>query len=84
MSRGAHAPYPLKIGDHVLIGPRCSVQAAHVASHVHVGADVVLGPFCVVREHVRILDGAVVPANMVVPPGGVVGGCPARIVGVVG
>jgi dynactin-5 len=84
LSRGTHAPYPLKIGDNVLIGPRCTIQAAHVASHVHVGADVVLGPFCVVRENVRVLDGAVVPAGMVVPPGVVVGGCPARIVGEVG
>ena len=41
-------------------------------------------PFCIIRENVRILPDSVVPANMVVPPGVVVAGRPARIVGEVG
>ena len=57
------------------------MSAAQIHAHVHVGARCVLQAFCIIREHVRILDDSVVPAGMVVPPGVVVGGRPARIVG---
>jgi dynactin 5 len=60
------------------------VSAAQIHPHVHVGARCVLQAFCILREHVRVLDDSVVPAGMVVPPGVVVGGRPARIVGEVG
>jgi dynactin-5 len=79
-----YTPYPLKIGDHVLVGPNSVISAAQVHSHVIIGARCILQPFCVIRENVRILDDSVVPAGMVVPPGVVVAGRPARIVDDVG
>jgi dynactin-5 len=84
MSRGAWTPYPVKIGDQVFIGPYCVIQAALIHSHVHIGEKCILQPFCIVRENVKVLPGTVVPANMVIPPGSIVAGRPARIVGEVG
>ena len=84
ISRGVFTYYPMKIGDNVFVGAHCVVAAASVSSHVHVGDRAVLGAFCIVRENVKILPGAVVPPHMVIPPGCVVGGSPARIVGEVG
>ncbi|KAF2231722.1 trimeric LpxA-like protein [Viridothelium virens] len=81
LSRGIMHFYPVKIGDHVYIGPECHVSSISIASHVHIGPRCVLGPFSIVKENVRILDGAVVPQGMVIPPGVVVGGSPARVVG---
>lgn len=74
----------MKIGDNVFIGSDSVIQSAQIASHVHIGDHVVLQPFCIIRENVKILPFTVVPANMVVPPGVVVGGRPARIIGETG
>ncbi|KAF2669969.1 trimeric LpxA-like protein [Microthyrium microscopicum] len=82
--RGLLQPYPLKIGEQVLIGPGCVVESAQIHNHVHVGARCVLGAFSVLRENCRVLEGSCVPAGMVVPPGAVVAGRPARVVGEVG
>jgi dynactin 5 len=79
-----YTPYPVKIGDHVLVGPNSVISAAQIHSHVVIGARCVLQPFCIIRENVRILDDTVVPANMIVPPGVVVGGRPARVLDEVG
>ncbi|KAI9663825.1 MAG: hypothetical protein M1821_007315 [Bathelium mastoideum] len=79
LSRGQIHYYPMKIGDHVYIGPECSVSSVSIASHVHVEPRCVLGPFSIVKENVKILEGSVVPAGMVIPPGSVVGGSPARV-----
>lgn len=49
-----------------------------------IGSRCILQSFCIIRENVKILDDSVIPANMVVPPGVVVGGRPARILGEVG
>lgn len=73
--------YPLKLGDHVYIGPGTVVEAALIGSHVNIGAGCVLGEFVIVKDSVRILDDSVVPANMVIPSYSIVGGKPARIVG---
>lgn len=37
-----------------------------------------------IKENVKILPDTVIPANMIIPPGSVVGGRPARVVGEVG
>lgn len=76
--------YPLKIGDNVFIGPGTHVAAASIASNVHIGAGCVLSSFCTVRDHCKILPGSVVPPYMMIPPGSVVGGRPAKILGEVG
>lgn len=73
--------YPLRIADLVYIGPNSNIRAAEIRSHVHIGANVTVGNFCVIKENVKILDGAVLPAGSVWPSGSVVAGAPARVVG---
>jgi len=72
---------PLRMVDHVFVGPGSIVQAASIGSHVHIGARVAIGEFAIIKDYVRILDGTVVPANMVIPSFSIVAGQPARIIG---
>lgn len=72
---------PLRIGDHVFVGPASVVQAASIGSHVHIGAKVAIGEFAIVKDYVRILDGTVVPPHMVIPSFSIVAGQPARLIG---
>jgi len=72
---------PLRMGDHVFVGQGSVVQAASIGSHVHIGAKVVVGEFAIIKDYVRILDGTVVPANMVIPSFSIVAGQPARVIG---
>ncbi|PHH62956.1 hypothetical protein CDD81_6381 [Ophiocordyceps australis] len=81
LSKGVFGYMPLRIGDHVYIGHGSVVQAATVGSHVHIGRECVVGEFAIVKDYVRILDGAVVPPMMVIPSFSVVAGRPARVVG---
>jgi len=79
--KGTFSHYPLKIGDHVFVGPGSVVEAALIGNHVRIGEGCVVGKFAIIKDFVRVLDGAVVPANMVVPSFSVVAGRPARVVG---
>ncbi|GAO18474.1 uncharacterized protein UV8b_07285 [Ustilaginoidea virens] len=79
--KGAWAYTPLRLGDHVFVGSGSVVQAAAVGSHVRIGSGCAVGEFAIVKDYVRILDGAVVPPFMVIPSFSVVGGRPARVVG---
>lgn len=72
---------PLRMGDHVFVGQSSVVQAATIGNHVHIGQGVVVGEFAIIKDYVRILDGTVVPANMVIPSFSVVAGQPARLIG---
>ena len=72
---------PLRMGDHVFVGPASVVQAASIGSHVHIGAKVAVGEFAIIKDYVRILDGTVVPPNMVIPSFSIVAGQPARLIG---
>lgn len=81
MRHGQMAFYPMRIGDNVFIGTGTHVSSVAISNHVHVGANCVLGPFSLIKESSKILPNTVVPANMVIPPGSVVGGRPARIIG---
>ena len=74
----------MKIGEHVFFGGGCVVEAASIGDRCHFGEGVVVGKLCVIREHVKVLKGAVMPEGMVVPSFCVVGGRPARILGEVG
>lgn len=76
--------YPIRIGHNVFIGPDTHVSCLSISDHVYIGADCVLSPFSVIKENCKILSGTVVPPAMVVPPGCVVAGKPAQIVGEVG
>ena len=72
---------PLRMGDHVFVGQGSVVQAATIGNHVHIGQGVVVGEFAIIKDYVRILDGTVVPANMVIPSFSIVAGQPARLIG---
>lgn len=72
---------PLRLGDHVFVGQNSVVQAATVGNHVRIGRDCMVNEFAIVKDYVRILDGAVVPSFMVIPSFSVVAGRPARVVG---
>ena len=72
---------PLRMGDHVFVGERSVVQAATIGNHVHIGAGVVIGELAIIKDYVRILDGSVVPPNMVIPNFSIVAGRPARVIG---
>ncbi len=71
---------PLRIGDHVFIGPTSVIQAASIGSHVLIGTGVVVGEFAIIKDYVRILDDAIVPPHMVIPSFSVVAGRPARVI----
>ncbi|KAK8071256.1 hypothetical protein PG997_011459 [Apiospora hydei] len=79
--KGAFTYMPLRIGDHVFVGENSVVQAATIGSHVHIAANAVVGEFAIVKDYVRILEGTVVPANMVIPSFSVVAGQPGRVIG---
>ncbi|KAK4235201.1 trimeric LpxA-like protein [Achaetomium macrosporum] len=79
--KGTFTYMPLRMGDHVFVGPGSVIQAASVGSHVHIGTNVVVGEFAIIKDYVRILDGTVVPPNMVIPSLSIVAGQPARLIG---
>ncbi|KAG6037005.1 hypothetical protein E4U41_005357 [Claviceps citrina] len=79
--KGSYTYMPLRLGDHVFVGQNSVVQAASVGSHVRIGRDCMVNEFAIVKDYVRILDGAVVPSCMVIPSFSVVAGRPARVVG---
>lgn len=69
------------MGDHVFVGQNTVVQAASVGSHIYIGNDAVVGEFAIIKDYVRILDGSVVPPNMVIPSFSIVAGQPGRVIG---
>ncbi|KAG5928251.1 hypothetical protein E4U42_000971 [Claviceps africana] len=79
--KGSYTYMPLRLGDHVFVGQNSVVQAATVGNHVRIGRDCMVNEFAIVKDYVRILDGAVVPSFMVIPSFSVVAGRPARVVG---
>ena len=84
LHQGAVIYCPLKIGDHVFIGEDCVIEAASIGDHVHIGKGAVVGKMAIIKDGVKVLEGAVLPTGMVVASGSVVGGQPARVVGDVG
>ncbi|KAI9812910.1 MAG: hypothetical protein M1827_004428 [Pycnora praestabilis] len=84
LHHGVFSYYPLKIGDHVFVGEGAVLEAAVVGNYVSIGKGAVVGKFAILRDWVKVLEGAVVPGGMVVPTGSVVGGRPARVVEEVG
>jgi len=78
--KGTFSHYPLKIGDHVFVGQGSVVEAALIGNHVHIAPNCVVGKFAIIKDYVRILEGTVVPPNMVVPSFSVVAGRPGRVI----
>ncbi|KAI9664389.1 MAG: hypothetical protein M1831_002322 [Alyxoria varia] len=76
--------YHQKIGEHTYIGPYAHISAALVGNNCHIGAHAVIGNGCVLKDCVKVLEGAVMPDGMVASNGVVVGGNPARVLGDVG
>lgn len=76
--------YPLKIADHVFIGSGSIIEAALIGSHVNIGSNCVVGKFVIIKDFAKILDGTVVPPNMVIPSFSIVAGRPGRVVGEIG
>ncbi|CAN8105721.1 unnamed protein product [Discula destructiva] len=81
MYKGSFTYMPLRLGDHVFVGEGSVIQAATVGSHVHIGSNAVVDEFAIIKDYVRVLDGTVVPPNMVIPSFTIVAGQPARVVG---
>ncbi|KAG9255833.1 trimeric LpxA-like protein [Emericellopsis atlantica] len=79
--KGQFSHMPMRIGHHVFIGQDTVVQAATIGDHVRIGKNCVIGEFAIIKECVEVLDGAVVPPNMVIPNYSIVAGQPARVVG---
>lgn len=79
--KGVFSHYPLKIGDHVFVGASTVVEAALIGNHVHIGQGCVIGKLAIIKDCVRILDGTVVPGNMVIPSFSIVGGRPGQVIG---
>ena len=84
LHRGGFSYHPLKIGENVFVGPGCVIEAAQLGNNVWIGRGAVLGKMCIVKDMVKILEGSVIPPGMVVASGSVIGGRPARCVGLVG
>lgn len=59
-------------------------MAASIGNYVHIEKGAVVGNLCIIKDFVKILEGAVLPDCMVVPSYSVVAGRPARVVGDVG
>ncbi|KAI0095374.1 trimeric LpxA-like protein [Daldinia grandis] len=79
--KGSFTFLPLRLGDHVFIGESTVIQAATVGSHVYIGQNVVVGEFSIIKDYVRVLEGTVIPPNMVIPSFSIVAGQPARVIG---
>ncbi|KAB5525677.1 trimeric LpxA-like protein [Coniochaeta sp. 2T2.1] len=81
MYKGQFTYLPLRMGDHVYVGPGSVIQAASIGSHVHIGKGVVIGEMAIIKDYSRILDDTVVPPHMVIPSFSIVAGRPARVIG---
>ncbi|KAL6892385.1 trimeric LpxA-like protein [Trichoderma longibrachiatum] len=79
--KGVFTYMPLRIGDHVFVGQGTVVQAASIGNHVYIGSGCVVNEFAIIKDYVKVLDGTIVPANMVVPSFSIVAGQPGRVVG---
>ncbi|KAI9136433.1 trimeric LpxA-like protein [Paraphysoderma sedebokerense] len=77
--KGQFTYYPMKIGDHVYIGPSSIVQAASIGSYVHIGKNCVIGRFAIIKDNVRIEDNTIVPPHAVIPSFSLVSGNPGII-----
>ncbi|KAJ1910027.1 hypothetical protein IWQ60_010873 [Tieghemiomyces parasiticus] len=79
--KGVFSYYPMKIGDHVMIGERSIVEAANIGSYVEIGRNCIIGRFAMIKDGCRIEDNTVIAPGTVVPSFSVYAGNPGRLVG---
>mmetsp|Transcript_10858 Transcript_10858/g.10872 ORF Transcript_10858/g.10872 Transcript_10858/m.10872 type:complete len:182 (+) Transcript_10858:172-717(+) len=72
---------PLTIGKYSYIGENCIIESAVIGAGCDIGDDCILSMRCILKDHVKVESGSVVPPDMVVPPFSILSGCPARIIG---
>ena len=72
---------PQTIGADVIIGEDCVIQAAVIGMGCVIGNNCVLSKRCILKDYVKVIEGSVIPPDMVIPPFCIVAGNPARIVG---
>ena len=72
---------PVHIGKYTRIGDDCVIEAASIGRGCDISNDCVLLPRCILKDYVKVEAGAVIAADMVIPPFSIVAGSPARIVG---
>ena len=72
---------PMTVGTNTYIGPHCVIEAAAIGVGCHIGDHVIIAKRCILKDHVRVLDHTVIPADMVIPPFSIVAGNPAEIIG---
>jgi dynactin-5 len=72
---------PITIGNHCYIGKRCVIESASIGVGCYICDDVILSKRSILKDYVYVLEGCVVPNDMVIPPFSIVSGCPATIIG---
>ncbi|KAI9105714.1 dynactin, subunit p25 [Phlyctochytrium arcticum] len=72
--------FPMKIGDHCVVGEDSIVEAAQIGNHVEIGRNCVIGKFAIIKDCCKILDNTVIAPNSIIPSFSVYGGNPARLV----
>ena len=69
------------IGADTWIGEDCVIEAAVLGTGCIIERNCVLSKRCILKDYVHVLEGSVVPPDMVLPPFSIVAGNPAQIVG---
>ena len=72
---------PLTIGSHCNIGEDCIISAAVIGMGCTIENNCILSKRCILKDYVKVLEGTVVPPDMVIPPFSIVSGNPAQIIG---
>lgn len=72
---------PTTVGSHTFFGKDCVIEAAVIGIGCHISDNCILSKRCILKDFVLVLEGAVVPCDMVIPPFSIVGGNPAQIIG---
>eukprot|EP01038_Epipyxis_sp_PR26KG_P013599 gene13599-18253_t len=72
---------PITIGSHSFIGEKCIIEAAVIGMGCLIGNNCVLSARVILKDFVQVMEGSVIPPDMVVPPFAIVAGCPAKIIG---
>ncbi|CDZ98870.1 Dynactin, subunit p25 [Phaffia rhodozyma] len=76
--RGVFNFYPVRIGDHVHIGPGSIVEAAQIGNFVQIGKNCIIGKFTMIKDCVKIADNTVIPDMSVIPPFAHISGAPGK------